>query len=110
MVINIIDYQPMEISVNSSDTNLCFGDNTDISAEVASKNVPKPIVPTYIYEAMALKKEAEKRKRLTPEEEMKKIADNIIETADETIKQLMEEDPTDETKVYSDIERIEGDS
>jgi len=77
----------------------------DISAEVASKTVPKPLVPSYIYEATALKKEAEKRKPKTPEEELKIIADNVIKTADEIVKQLTDSltNLTADAKVYSDI-------
>lgn len=77
----------------------------EMSSEISSKNVPKPIVPTYIYEATALKREAEERKPKTPEAELKEKADNIIRVADEVVKQLTESlskpDPT--TRVYTDI-------
>jgi len=77
----------------------------EISSEVASKQVPKPVVPAYIYEATALRKEAENRKPKTPEEELKGIADNVIRTADEVVKQLTESlsTPDTDTRVYTDI-------
>lgn len=77
----------------------------EISSEVASKKVPKPIVPTYIYEATALKKEAEKRKPKTPEEELKAKAENVMKIADEVVKQLTESltHPDPSSKVHTDI-------
>lgn len=77
----------------------------EISSDVASRKVPKPIVPTYIYEATALKKEAEKRKPKTPEEELKRKADNVIRMADEVVKQLTDSlsKPDLTSQVYVDI-------
>jgi len=77
----------------------------EISSEVASKKVPKPIVPTYIYEATALKMEAEKRKPKTPKEELKEKADNVIRTANRVVKQLTESlsEPQLTPRVYTDI-------
>ncbi len=77
----------------------------EISSEVSSKKVPKPIVPTFIYEATKLKKEAEERKPKTPEAELKEKADNVIRVADEVLKQLTESlsKPDPSTRVYTDI-------
>jgi protein-tyrosine-phosphatase len=81
----------------------------EISSEVSSKKVPKPIVPTFIYEATKLKKEAEERRPKTPEAELKEKADNVIRVADEVLKQLTESlsNPDPATRVYTDmVEKI----
>jgi hypothetical protein len=76
-----------------------------ISSEVASKKVSKPVVPTYIYEVTSLKREAEKRKPKTPEEELKEKADNVIRVADEVVKQLTESlsEPDPAQRIHRDI-------
>jgi len=89
-----------EEKIKEADTRI-----KEISSEVASKKVPKLVVPAYIYEATALKKEAEKRKPNTPEEELKEIADNVIHTAEEVVQQLTGSLATEkkEERVYTDL-------
>jgi len=89
-----------EEKIKEADTRI-----KEISSEVASKRVPKLVVPAYIYEATALKKEAEKRKPKTPEEELKQIADNVISSADEVLQQLTESltKTEKEHRVYTDL-------
>lgn len=77
----------------------------EIYSEVTAKKVPKPVVPVFIYEATALKREAEKRKTKTPETELKEKADSVVRTADKVIEQLTESlsNPSTSSKVYTDI-------
>jgi hypothetical protein len=86
--------------INEADARI-----TKISAEVASKKVPKPLVSTYMYEVMSIKEEAEKRKPKTPEKELKEKAESIVRRADAVVNQLTEslEPKTATSKVYSDI-------
>lgn len=77
-----------------------------ISSAVAAKTISKAIIPAYIYEATALKKEAEKRKPKTPEAELREKADNIIKTADSLVKQLtnsLAKPDVPENRVHKDI-------
>jgi hypothetical protein len=77
----------------------------EISAEVESKKVPKPLVSRYIYEVIDLKEEAEKRKPKTPEKELKQKADNIVKKSEALVTQLTQslEQKSPATKVFTDV-------
>lgn len=77
----------------------------ELKTEVSEKKVPKPIVAQYIYEALKLKDEANKRKKDTKEDALKEKAEEIIESADKLVEILTDsiESDEEEKRVHIDI-------
>jgi len=88
------------IKINSAEEKI-----TEISAKIASRNIKKEMIGPYIYQVTELKKEAQKRKPDTPEEDLKRKADRIIKISDDLLEQMTDaiEISSTETKIYIDL-------